>query len=166
MTVQPSDIAVALGIDAPPNSSTQYAQWNMWIDDAVMLIEARRTAQDPAPMLDDLKLDYVVREAVVSHIRHPEDATNVTVSVDDASTSKTYRSGSGRVRITDEWWALLGLAPVATGAFSITPTGGGLSPHMPWCNLMFLGTLCSCGANLTGYRYPLWEGGALDGDWA
>lgn len=41
-------------------------------------------------------------------------------------------------------------------AFSVTPTGGtGL--HAPFCDLMFGGTTCSCGANLTNYQYPLYE---------
>lgn len=104
MSVTPETIAVALGVTAPASDSAQFAQWSMWIDDALMLVEAR--LGDPAE-LDQAKLDYVVREAVVMQARRPDDATQVTVSVDDASTSRTYRTGSGRVTILDEWWELL-----------------------------------------------------------
>lgn len=104
MAVTPATIAVALGVAAPTSGSTTEAQWEMWIDDALMLIEAR--LGDPAE-LDQAKLDYVVREAVVAMAKRPDDAVQVSVSIDDGSTSKTYRSGSGRVTILDEWWELL-----------------------------------------------------------
>jgi hypothetical protein len=51
----------------------------------------------------------------------------------------------------------------STGAFSITP-GGAASVHMPWCSINFGATFCSCGADLTNYEYPLYEGGVLSGD--
>jgi len=116
MAVTPEMIAVALGVAAPASDSTQYAQWEMWISDALMLIEAR--LGDPA-LLDQAKLDYVVREAVSEHVRHPEDVTQVTVSIDDGSTSKQYRSGSGRVFIRDEWWNLLSPTATAGRAFEV-----------------------------------------------
>ena len=116
MAVTPEMIAVALGVTAPASDSTQYAQWEMWISDALMLIEAR--LGDPA-LLDQAKLDYVVREAVSEHVRHPEDVTQVTVSIDDGSTSKQYRSGSGRVFIRDEWWNLLSPTATAGRAFEV-----------------------------------------------
>lgn len=40
----------------------------------------------------------------------------------------------------------------------------GCSSHMPWCSLAFGATYCSCGADLTNYEYPLYEGGVLTGD--
>lgn len=40
-------------------------------------------------------------------------------------------------------------------AFSITPGGSG-SVHQPWCALTFGALYCSCGADLTGYEYPLY----------
>lgn len=49
------------------------------------------------------------------------------------------------------------------GAFSISPSGSD-SVHMPWCSLAFGATYCSCGADLTNYEYPLYEGGVLSGD--
>lgn len=44
-------------------------------------------------------------------------------------------------------------------ALDLAPTSR--SPHMPWCNLMFGAVYCSCGADLTDYEYPLYEGGRL-----
>jgi hypothetical protein len=45
-------------------------------------------------------------------------------------------------------------------AFSFS-IGGGSSVHMPWCSLMLGAAYCSCGADLTNYEYPLYEGGVL-----
>lgn len=118
MPVTFDTIAVALGMDTPPTGSRLAQQWQMWITDAELLIEKRRQSLGADP-LDDTDVAYVVREAVVSHVRRPDDATQVTISVDDASTSKTFRSSAGRVTIRDEWWALLGLAGVSGGAFSV-----------------------------------------------
>lgn len=126
MAVTPEMIAVALGRTAPDAGSATYQQWEMFISDALMLIEAR--LGDPA-LLDQAKLDYVVREAVAAHVRRPDSATQVTVSVDDGSTSKTYRSGSGRVTIDDELWNLLSPAARSGRAFEVdtmppgAPTG-------------------------------------------
>ncbi|WP_418063155.1 hypothetical protein [Pimelobacter simplex] len=157
MAVTPENIAVALGRTAPADGTPEHDQWEMWIADALMLIEARLVGTGPGqvPSLDDLdpaKLDYVVREAVVAHIRNPDDATQVAVSVDDASTSRSYRSAKGRVTILDEWWELL--APKTNSrAFSVRPQPEAAG-HAPWCNLMFPianGTqTCSCGATLSG----------------
>ncbi len=151
-TVTPAGIAVALGIETV--TEAQEAQWSMWIDDALMLIQARadqleadeaRIGQNP--------LDYVIRESVVTHIRRPDDATQVTVSIDDGSTSKSYRSGKGRITILDEWWSLLGLVG-ESGAFSIDALAVG-SIHLPWCSLNFGATYCSCGADIAGH--PIYE---------
>ncbi len=153
MAVTASMIATALGRSAGP-TVTEYEQWEMWIDDALMLIDARKTALGVIPALDAAKVDYVVREAVVAQVRRPDDATQVTVSVNDASTSKTYRSSRGRVEIIDEWWVLLDLTSVNSGAFSVdTGYGGGV--HAAMCSLNLGAVYCSCGADLTNYAYPL-----------
>lgn len=148
MAVTADDIAVALG--RATFTPEEDAQWSMWIADALLLIEAR--LGDPAE-LDQAKLDYVVREAVVAHIRHPDDATQVSVSVDSTSTSKTYRSGKGRVTILDEWWDLLDPAEQG-GAFTLDMVST-TSAHLPWCDLYFGGASCSCGVVLAGY--PIYE---------
>lgn len=162
MAVTPEMIAVALGRTAPADPSAERSQWLMWIDDARMLIAARLvgTATGQVASLDDLdqaKLDYVVREAVVEHIKHPDDATQVAVSVDDGSLSKTYRSSRGRVVIRDEWWPLL--APTRNGrAFSLAPYADA-TLHADVCALTFGALYCSCGGDIAGW--PLYE---LGGD--
>ena len=155
MSVTPAMLAIALGQAAPGAGSVTEQQWQMWIDDAEMLIEARRVLLG-AEAPDEAKLDYVVREAVAAHIMRPDDATQVTVSVDDASSSRSYQTGKGRVTILDEWWALLGLVE-ASGAFSIDMVGSGFSGHLAWCSLNFGATYCSCGVDIAGV--PIFEGG-------
>jgi hypothetical protein len=155
MSVTTQMLAVALGQAAPEPDSITDQQWNLWISDAEMLVEARRLAVAPTLVIDEAKLDYVVRESVVAHIKKPDDATQVSVSVDDGSTSKSYRSGKGRVTILDEWWLFLGLTETS-GAFSVD-TVGFASRHLPWCSLYFGATYCSCGVDIAGY--PIFEGG-------
>lgn len=155
-SVTPAKLAVALGKAAPEPGSVTDEQWQMWIDDAEMLIESRQALLGlEAP--DLAKVDYVVREAVVAHIKRPDDATQVTIAVDDGSSSKTYKSGRGRVAILDEWWTLLGLVE-ASGAFSIDMIGSA-AVHLPWCSLMLGANYCSCGVDIAGY--PIYEGGGL-----
>lgn len=162
-TITPHDVAIALGRDVPAGNVA--AQWYMWISDALMLIQTRASALEVADEdVDQSKLDYVVREAVAAQVRRPDDATQVTVRVDDASTSKTYRAGSGRVGILDEWWALL--FPTAFGdsaAFAIDTAGAvdRRHGHADICSIFFGSSNCSCGAYLTVGQYPLYEGGLL-----
>lgn len=154
MAVTPKMIAVALGVAAPEPDSITEKQWELWISDAEMLIDTRagQLGIDPVT-IDEAKLDYVVRQAVVTHVKKPDDATQVTVTVDDGSTSKSYRSGRGRVEIIDEWWLLLGLTD-PSGAFSIDMFAAS-SIHQPWCSLAFGALYCSCGADIAGY--PIYE---------
>lgn len=152
MSVTPGNIAVAMGVTAPELNSIQWQQWDLWIADAEMLIDVRREQQGVAS-IDAAKLDYVVREAVVAHVKKPDDATQVTVSVDDGSTSRSYRSGRGRVTILDEWWSLLGLTD-DDGAFGIDMVGT-VSAHLPWCAVNFGAVYCSCGTDIAGR--PIYE---------
>ena len=57
--------------------------------------------------IDQARLDYVVREAVVAQVRRPDDMTSVDIAVDDGRVSKRYSTSAGRVTIRDEWWDLL-----------------------------------------------------------
>lgn len=155
-TVTPAKIAVALGKAAPEPGSLQEQQWKMWIDDAVMWIDAR-VEELGAEYPSQHKVDYVVRQAVVSHAQHPEDSTQVTIAVDDASTSRSYQSGKGRVDIKDEWWELLGLVEVNEGAYAVDLVGWRGTPHLPWCSLMMGANYCSCGVDIAGR--PIFEGG-------
>lgn len=159
MAVTPDTIAVALGVAAPSTDSPTEKQWEMWISDAEMLIETRRLTLGLTDPIDEAKLDYVVREAVVAQVKKPDDATQVTVSVDDGSTSRSYRSGKGRVTILDEWWLLLGLTD-PKGAYAIDMLGAS-SIHLPWCSLSMGAAYCSCGSDIAGY--PIYEGG--DDSW-
>lgn len=153
MAVTPETIGVALGRSG---TDAEEAQWTLWIADALMLIEARLGDPDE---LDQAKLDYVVREAVLAYIRHPDDATQVSISIDDGSTSKTYRSGGGRVRILDEWWSLLSPEDSLV-AFTIDTVGTG-SAHLPWCSYSLGALWCSCGVDIAGY--PIYELGGWTG---
>lgn len=159
--VTPEMIATALGRPSDSTTPEERAQWDMWISDAYMLITDRATALSVTP--DAAKVDYVVREAVMAHLRNPDDATQVSVSVDDGAMSRTYRSGSGRVGILDEWWALLGLASQKGAAFSIRPAAS-TGSHMPWCALAFGALYCSCMSDINRYEDPLYEGGILSPD--
>jgi len=155
-SVTPAKLAVALGKTAPEPGSVTEQQWKLWIEDALMLIEARQVllkSDYPEPA----KLDYVIREAVVAHIKRPDDATQVTIAVDDGSSSRTYQSAKGRVEILGEWWALLGLVE-SDGAFAVDMVGRA-AVHLAWCTLMLGGNYCSCGVDIAGY--PIYEGGGL-----
>jgi hypothetical protein len=158
MAVTPDMIAVALGVAAPVSGSIQEQQWELWISDAEMLVQIRADQLLITEPIDEAKLDYVVREAVVAHIKKPDDATQVSVSIDDGSSTKSYKSGKGRVTILDEWWTILGLTD-PSGAFAIDMLGFS-SMHLPWCALAFGALYCSCGVDIAGV--PIFEGGA---DW-
>lgn len=155
-TVSPAMIALGMGQANPDPGSVVSDRWQMWIDDALMLVQVRVDATDPTPTVDQARLDYVIREAVVAHAQRPDDATQVTISVDDASTSRTYRSGKGRVTIKDEWWDLLGLTGSGGSAYSIDTTPA-TTRHLPWCSLAFGAVFCSCGVDIAGV--PIFEGG-------
>ena len=115
MTVTPENIGTELGMAAP--TVLQAAQWSSWIDQALFLIGKRLDVST----LDPADVDYVVLQAVVQHARHPGSETQVTVAVDDGSSSRSYRSGIGRVVIPDELWRILDPAFDDSGAFSVTP---------------------------------------------
>lgn len=157
MAVTPETIAVRLGVRIPEPDSLQERTWQMFIDDAEMFIEDRRQRLD-VDEIDEVKLDYVIREAVAAHVLRPDDATQVTISVDDASSTKTFRSGSGRVVIKDEWWELLGLTEGSEGAYTLDLAPGSASLHRPWCALTFRANYCSCGTDIAGY--PIYEAGS------
>lgn len=151
MTVTPAMIAIKLGMVAPEPGSIMERQWQMDIDDALMLIDIRaeELGVDIAT-ISEIKLDYVVREAVVAYIKRPDDATQVSVTVDDGTTSKSYRSGKGRVAIRDEWWTMLGLVEPDEGAFAFDMVPSVGSIHDLACSLRFGALYCSCGADIAG----------------
>lgn len=150
MAVTADNIATALMRSAPADGSAEALQWAMWITDARLLIAARL---GDIYALNQTVLDYVVREAVVAQVRRPDDATQVSVSVDDGNVSRQYRTGHGRVTILDEWWDLL--SPRESGAFSVSLAPPITAIHADWCNLHFGASYCSCGADIAGV--PIFE---------
>lgn len=142
-------IAVELGVTAPASDTPDRAQWELWVEDAQMLI-AERAAKLGLQEPTQAKIDYVARQAVVAHIKKPDDATQVTISIDDGSSSRTYQSSKGRVTIDDEWWDFLGLVAASGGAFAID-TVKPSSRHVPYCSIYFGGS-CSCGIDIVGAR--------------
>lgn len=160
-SVTPDTIATALGRTAPTFGTPEYEQWSMWINDALMLIAARLVGTQPGQVatLDDLdqdKLAYVVREAVVAQVRRPDDATQVAIAVDDGNVSRTYRSSAGRVTIRDEWWDLLSPTDSEAGkAFSVDTTPVVANGHAWWCATTFGADWCSCGAVIG--QQPMFE---------
>lgn len=131
MAVYPHDIAVAIGRDPSSLTAEQASQWQLWIDDARLLILARLRREtgpaDELSSLDQPTLDYVVRESVVHHIRHPDDATQVDVQIDDGRVSKRFASSTGRVTIRAEWWELL-FPGAEESAFTVTPYASADTP--------------------------------------
>lgn len=109
MTVQVPDIETALGRTL---TASEQAQADQWISDALLIIGSRL---GDTTLLDQARVDYVVREAVVARFRNPEGYQSE--SIDDY----TYRHGAEtrRVTILDEWWRLL--SPTRDGAFTIKP---------------------------------------------
>lgn len=160
-TVTPATIAVALGLAAPVSGSVTEQRYEMWLADALMLVQIRYDSmEDDTLVVDQTRLDYVIREAVVAHALRPDSSTQVSTSVDDSTVAKTYSTSKGRVVILDDWWALLGLTTTSgSGAFSFRPYGSGLGygAHQPWCSIAFGALYCSCGADLTADTYPLYE---------
>jgi hypothetical protein len=153
--VHAGDIATALGRDEPPWGTVESRQWEMWISDAQMLVQARL---GDLGELDQAALAYVVREAVVEHIRRPDGATAVEVAVDDGRAVRRYSSGSGRVQIRDEWWKLLDPNSANKSAFSVDTVALATVVHADICALRFGALYCSCGAILTA-SLPLYETG-------
>ncbi len=164
MTVAVEDIATALGQDPPPSGSTQYDQWTMWINDAVMLIrtEAARRGVDPVD-LDQAVVDYVTREAVVAQVRRPDDATSVEIAVDDGREARRYSSSRGRVTILPEWWELLfPTAPKSGKAYAVDTVAQCAVVHADVCSAnqyanvpYWYAGFCTCGADIAGL--PLYE---------
>ena len=125
MTVQVADIETALGRTLTGSEQQQAEQW---IADALLLIEAR--LGDPTK-LNQPRVDYVVREAVVARFRNPEGYQSE--SIDDY----TYRlpSETRRITILPEWWDLLAPSSSA-GAFSVRPSfEPDTGPYDPWAPL-------------------------------
>lgn len=160
VTVTPDDIAVTLGRPSPAPGTPQFAAWSMWIADAELAIRIGLTQRRIDGGLDGLDpevLAYVIRQAVALKVQQPADgASQVDVAVDDARISRRYGANSTSVAILPQWWAML--LPDGDGqqeAYNIDTAARAGSSHVPWCNLAFGASWCSCGADLAGF--PLYE---------
>ena len=119
-TVTPGEVADRLGRPRPADGTPQFLQWQVWIDQAVTQItryQRLRNLPDPDPA----DVDFVVLEVVAAMVMHPDDSTQVSVSIDDGSTSRTYKSGSGSIAM-DNWWDYLWSGQGSDGAFSVRPS--------------------------------------------
>ena len=102
-------------------TATETAQATLWIEDARAIISLGRDGRSIVDLdgLDQTTLDMVVREAVASRVKRPDDASQVSVQVDDAQVSRRYESGTGQIEITDRWWDML-FPTTSRGAFTIS----------------------------------------------
>ena len=85
-------------------TTQEQQQAELWIGQARTIISRGPDGRSPMDLdsLDQQVLDMVVTEAVADRVKHPDDATQVDVSVDDGRVSRRYESGSGQIRIRDE----------------------------------------------------------------
>lgn len=120
MAVTTDEVADRLGLPHPDASSPRAAQWLTWIGQASSQIERyQRIYSLPAPDTNDA--DFVVLEVVAAMAQHPDDSTQVSVSVDDGQVDRRYSSGNGTINL-DRWWDYLWPDNAADReAFSIRP---------------------------------------------
>lgn len=118
----------------------------------------------PAPTADQLAEARLVLVGMVRRWNEAGSGALQSSAAGPFSTTVDTRTRSGYNPWPSEIKALQDICSAgkdaSTGAFSITPTGS-TSAHMPWCGLMLGANYCSCGADLTNYTYPLYEGGYL-----
>lgn len=129
-TTTPQDVAVDLGRDPASLDGIETAQWQRWIEDAVLLLSKRLGTATP----DVADVDYVIRQAVVAVAEAPAPGVqSESVQIDDGGVTTRYTRTPRRVEILPAWWELLGVGNVGT-AFSIdmTPAGGQLDPVQAW----------------------------------
>ena len=110
-----ADVATNVGRVLTPAEAAQSTLWIAWAESTIERRMGDLSALDPDT------LSMVIVEAVSRRLRMPDPVAQVSVSVDDATVSKTYQKSSGLIEILPEWWAALGW--VAAGAFTVTPYG-------------------------------------------
>ena len=99
----------------------EQGQVGLWAGQALLIIEGR--LGDPGA-LDRRVLDMVVVEAVARRIKRPDDATQVSITIDGDTSQRSYQSSSGAITILPEEWVMLaasGSSSGTLGAFSIRP---------------------------------------------
>ena len=113
MYATPTDIGLNLG---RPLSDDERAQAELWID----WTEATIARRKPLHELDPMTVSMVVTEAVTRRLRMPDPVSQMSVTVDDSTVSRSFQRATGLIEILPEWWAALGLA-ASSGAFTVTP---------------------------------------------
>lgn len=110
----------------------------------------------------DAEAIIMVESAAVARVLRNPDGTRQESLSGEYQRTIDRSSSDGVLRILDEEWALL--TPEsdgdASGAFSID-TVGRAGAHIPWCSMNLGALYCSCGADLTAYQYPIYEGAEL-----
>ena len=120
----PDDVATNMGRSL---TEPEEAQAELWLTWAEATIQGR---MGDLSALDLNALRMVLVEAVTARLRAPEPLAQTSVTVDDATVSKTFRRSSGLIEILPEWWAALGW--VDSGAFTVTPCGEPDWPRHDW----------------------------------
>lgn len=93
--------------------------WGSWVESDIE--RAAVSAGKTFASLNPVQVERFSVEAITYRLDHPDDATQVDVSVDDARVSRRYSSSTGQLTYLPQWWAWLGLGDDTAGAFSITP---------------------------------------------
>lgn len=115
MYAQPDDVAVHLGRPLSSSETSQFALWISWLEGDIL----RRI---PDVAIDPAIANRAIVQSIAAYLDNPTSATQIQVSVDDGSITRTYSSASGRVEILPALWADLGYLE-GGGAFSVTPYG-------------------------------------------
>lgn len=110
----PADVATNLGRELTTSETLQAELWIGWA-------EATIAKRKPINELDAATVQMVVTEAVSRRLRSPEAVSQMSVTVDDATVSRSFQRSTGLIEILPEWWAALGLGAEAGGAFTVTP---------------------------------------------
>ena len=107
-SVTPESIATRLGEDPATLTPARRGQFSVLIADAVALISLREAQLGvvPSPEVVDLIVGWAVADAASGPA---DNATRVSVSVDDGSVAREYPASSRRITIRDDWWDMLGL---------------------------------------------------------
>lgn len=149
------DVAVPLLRALTAEETAYAAKLLTWAEALVKAESVRRGTTLDALDVDAVKM--VEASAVARVLRNPGGTYQESLSGEYSATRDRLLS-DGVLRIADDEWSLLFPEAPAGGAFSVdTAPATGITGHSPWCSLYYGGTTCSCGANLTGYQYPIYE---------
>lgn len=148
--------------DVTPFTDVDTARIDILIEDAeVFATLAAPPLADPAPLTETQRAQVktILRRAVIREADAGTGAKTQEVAGPYSYTVDTRKANDVSFLTEEEEDALRGVVGIvkSTQAFNtdVTPAPG-YSDHLPWCDLMFGGLVCTCGVALTGY-YPLYE---------